>query len=161
MALCNMKNDQRLTILNFVCLKAPPITYFLIRFVFFGGGYFAQSKQMKRAQLTPGGLDQVPRASHLGGLVLEWWIHWEGVLFFTMTFSTFIPNNLPCMVFDQTHKLLTCDFHQNHFNLKLLCQISKIVLRYQCLFLHHLYRPCKLHHSVQIKKDHEGRVLVL
>jgi len=52
----------------------------LIRFVFFGGGYFAQSKQMKRAQLTPGGLDQVPRASDLGPLVLEWWIHWGRVL---------------------------------------------------------------------------------
>ena len=24
MALCNIKNDQRLTILNLVCLKAPP-----------------------------------------------------------------------------------------------------------------------------------------
>jgi len=39
------------------------------------GGYRARSKQMKRARLTPGTLDQVPRASHLGHLVLEWWIH--------------------------------------------------------------------------------------
>ena len=43
----------------------------------------AQSKQMKRARLTPGTLDQVPRASDLGPLVLGWWIHWEGVLFRT------------------------------------------------------------------------------
>ena len=45
---------------------------------------------MKRAQLTPGGLDQVPRASDLGPLVLEWWIHWGRVLFVATTIAWFI-----------------------------------------------------------------------
>ena len=38
---------------------------------FFCGGYFAQSRPLKRAQLTPGAPNQVPRASDLGPSMSE------------------------------------------------------------------------------------------
>ena len=36
----------------------------------------------------------MPRASDLGGLVLEWWIHWERVLFFTLRIGVMDAHNV-------------------------------------------------------------------
>ena len=46
---------------------------------FFWWGLLSPIQTVETRKAHPRAPNQVPRASHLGPLMLEWWIHWGGV----------------------------------------------------------------------------------